>query len=121
MAPEHRYFPTKNFRADRQGRPKQSLNVTTTTARNALVATFELCGGVPAMVEWAKANPNLFYPMIKCLIPAEIADQHGISEPIRVLVYAPQSQAEPIDMPLHPTTGSGSIEEAEMVPNAGEA
>ena len=62
-----------------KGRPKGSPNKTGAVIRWGLVEAYRRLGGVDGLVKWGKRKPDLFYPLLGRLIPAEIADQHGVS------------------------------------------
>ena len=43
------------------GRPKGSVSTHTKAFKEAVEIAFSELGGVPALVEWAKTNPDAFY------------------------------------------------------------
>jgi hypothetical protein len=57
---------------NRNGRPKGSLNKTTTAVKETLMAAFHGMGGLPALIEWGKANPTPFYQTWAKLLPQEL-------------------------------------------------
>jgi hypothetical protein len=63
-----------------KGRPRGSPNKIHASVRWNLLEAYRRLGGVEALTAWGKANPHLFYPLLKSLIPCEIADQHGVSD-----------------------------------------
>jgi hypothetical protein len=60
-----------------KGRPRGAVNKTTKAAREAFVLAFEGIGGVPALVAWAKKNPNQFFPLYARLMPIEHTGPEG--------------------------------------------
>ncbi len=54
------------------GRRPGSLNKTTANVKAAFTAAFEELGGVPALVEWARAEPTEFYKLYARLLPSEL-------------------------------------------------
>ncbi len=67
------------------GRRPGSLNKTTANVKAAFTAAFEELGGVPALVEWARAEPTEFYKLYARLLPAEMkaeitVESEGLSE-----------------------------------------
>jgi hypothetical protein len=54
------------------GRRPGSLNKSTASVRAAFTAAFEELGGVPALVEWARAEPKEFYKLYARLIPIDL-------------------------------------------------
>lgn len=86
------YFKDVTSRAihiARQGRVKGTKNAVHATVRWGLVEAYRQLGGVDGLVAWGRENPNLFYPMLGKLIPAEMQDTKKPDQ-VRVLVYAPQ-------------------------------
>ncbi len=69
------------------GRQKGTPNRMTSTAKDAFQLAFDELGGVPAMVEWAKGNQEVFYRLYARLIPMqqEISGPEG--EPVEVRQY----------------------------------
>ena len=53
------------------GRTKGTPNRVSATARGNVIAAFDGIGGVPALVEWAKANKTDFYRLYARLLPVE--------------------------------------------------
>lgn len=53
------------------GRPKGVPNKVTTVAKEAFALAFEGLGGVPKLIEWAKANPSEFFKLYARLIPVQ--------------------------------------------------
>lgn len=60
-----------------KGRPKGSLNKTTKSVKEALVAAFEKRGGVDSLVKWAKENETEFYKLWGRLAPTEVSGPDG--------------------------------------------
>jgi uncharacterized protein (DUF1501 family) len=84
-----KYFPTAH-------RPKGAIGKSHATARHAIVEVYKLNGGVQGLWNWMRksdANESAFYTvLLPKLIPAEIADQHGISDTkIQVVILPAQS------------------------------
>jgi hypothetical protein len=52
------------------GRKKGTPNRMTADAKEAIRLAAEGAGGVPALTEWAKQNPDRFWPLYARLIPA---------------------------------------------------
>jgi len=75
----------------RTGRPAGSKNKDHATVRWGLVEAYRQLGGVDGLVAWGRENPNLFYPLLGKLIPAEMQDTK-VPDQIRVLVYGPQGE-----------------------------
>lgn len=70
------------------GRPKGAKNKTTRAIKEALAEAFEKLGGVPFMVEWAKANPGEFFKLWVKMLPLELTGQGGgdIQHTVEVVV-----------------------------------
>ena len=54
------------------GRKLGSVNKTTAAVKETLMAAFDGMGGLPALIEWGKANPTPFYQTWAKLLPNEI-------------------------------------------------
>lgn len=54
------------------GRKKGSVNKTTASVKAALTQAFQLHGGVPALLRWAKDNETEFYRLWSKLVPTEV-------------------------------------------------
>ena len=54
------------------GRAKGVRNKTTASMRQAWVEAFDQLGGVGALVDWARTNPDDFYKCVTKLIPQDI-------------------------------------------------
>lgn len=54
------------------GRPKGSVNKMTQNVKDAFQSAYDGAGGIKAFTDWAKANPNLFYPLYSKLLPHDI-------------------------------------------------
>lgn len=59
------------------GRRKGSTNKTTASAKEALTLAFVGVGGVPDLIEWAKANRTEFYKLWGKLLPHEVTGPNG--------------------------------------------
>lgn len=55
-----------------KGRPKGALNHSTRAAKEAFILAAEGIGGVPALTEWGKKNPDKFWPLYAKLIPVDV-------------------------------------------------
>lgn len=68
----------------RPGRQKGAVNVTTAVARQGIAKVYQLLGGEKGLWDWARANArnkSVFYAqLLPRLIPAEIADSHGVGD-----------------------------------------
>lgn len=53
------------------GRPKGVPNKFTASIRDAFREAFDRMGGVEALIEWGKGNPDDFYKLISRLIPVQ--------------------------------------------------
>lgn len=63
------------------GRPKNSLNKTTSSGREAIWKTFRALGDVEAMTKWAKKNPTEFYTRIFTrMLPLDVRAKVVVSE-----------------------------------------
>ena len=75
------------------GRKRGSLNKTHAVVRWGLTEAYRQLGGVTGLVKWGKRNPTEFYQLLGRLIPAEIADQHGVSDTkIQVVILPANNQ-----------------------------
>ena len=59
------------------GRPKGIPNKTTLSVKQALVDAFDLMGGVPALVKWARTNQSEFYKLWCRLLPVQVTGAEG--------------------------------------------
>lgn len=60
------------------GRPRGIPNKITASAREAFQIAFDGIGGADALRDWAKKNPDKFYPIYAKLIPVEVAHTGSI-------------------------------------------
>jgi hypothetical protein len=79
--------PTNGFTKDgprkaKGGKPKGCLNKTTISVKNALIEAFDLMGGVPALVKWARMNQTDFYKLWTRLLPIQVTGAEG--GPLRI-------------------------------------
>lgn len=58
-------------RPARAGRKRGTPNKTTVSVKQALTEAFDLRGGVPALLKWAKKNPREFYGLWGRMLPLE--------------------------------------------------
>ena len=79
------------FKAGNPGRPKNSPNKTTTSAKAAIALAAEGLGGVKRLVAWAKASPenervfwSTIYPR---LVPHEVSG--SADGPIAIAIVKP--------------------------------
>lgn len=63
-----------------KGRTKGSLNKTHAVVRWGLTEAYRQLGGVDGLVAWGREHRTEFYQLLGRLIPAEIADQHGVGD-----------------------------------------
>ena len=68
---------------NRNGRPKGSVNKTTAAIKETLMAAFDGVGGLPALIEWGKANPTPFYQTWAKLLPNEIKAELEVTHDTR--------------------------------------
>ena len=61
------------------GRKLGSVNKTTAAVKETLMAAFDGVGGLPALIEWGKANPTPFYQTWAKLLPNEIKAELEVS------------------------------------------
>jgi hypothetical protein len=107
--PSERYFKNLPVEQKIKGRLRGSLNKTHTSVRIALLEAYRQLGGVDGLVSWGRKSPDLFYPMLKALLPHELAES-GAGQQIRVIVYGqtPSDIKQVIDLPA-----SMQVEQAE--------
>lgn len=74
-----------------KGRVKGVPNKTTVAAKEALALAFEGVGGVPALIDWARANQTEFYKLWSKLLPikAELGGPDGERLRIEVVFEKP--------------------------------
>jgi hypothetical protein len=75
------------------GRKRGSLNKTHAIVRWGLTEAYRQLGGVDGLVKWGRTHPTEFYQLLGRLIPAEIADQHGVSDAKIQVVILPANQS----------------------------
>lgn len=68
------------------GRVKGTPNKTTVAVKEALQATFDGIGGVPAMITWATENPTPFYNLYGKLLPIEANIQGEVDVGVTVQI-----------------------------------
>ena len=81
----------------KRGRPFGARNAAGESIRWGIVEAYRQLGGVDGLVKWGRKNPDMFYPMLKSLLPSELAES-GAGQSIRVLVYAPNSTDKPLEV-----------------------
>lgn len=74
------------FNKPSRGRPFGAKNIATASIRWGFVEAYRLLGGVDGLVKWGRRKPDLFYPLITKLLPAELAES-GANAPIQVFIY----------------------------------
>jgi hypothetical protein len=91
----------------RTGRQLGAKGKANESIRWGIVEAYRQLGGVDGLVKWGKANPSLFYPMLKSLLPHELAES-GLSGSITVHIHSKPRQPVEItqadlstDTPLH--------------------
>lgn len=65
------------------GRQKGTPNKTTKEVKNALIQAFDELGGVPALVEWGKKNPDDFYKLWVKVMPVQQTEAVVADQPIQ--------------------------------------
>ncbi len=76
------------------GRPKGSKNTLGESVRWGLMEAYARLGGVSGLVKWGREKPDLFYPMLKALLPHELAES-GLAGNITVIVQRnPETPSE---------------------------
>ena len=65
------------------GRPVGSKN-RFSALKEAFVEAFDGVGGVDSLIEWAKDNPDKFYPLLARLFPKEVAVESKSSADLHV-------------------------------------
>lgn len=71
---------TRGGKRDGAGRPAGSQNKLTRTAKEAIQMAFEGMNGAQGLLEWARANPNVFYQHIWAkIIPLDVAHRGSIA------------------------------------------
>lgn len=68
-----------------KGRPKGAKNKFGQEAKEAFALAFEGLGGVPALTQWARRNPETFYKLYSKLIPVEL---HGTGDGLVQIVIS---------------------------------
>lgn len=79
------YPPTHQVINKKRGRPFGAVNKTSESIRWGFVEAYRQLGGVDGLVSWGRENPSLFYPMLKALLPHELAES-GLAGNITVIV-----------------------------------
>lgn len=59
------------------------MNKTTAAVKETLMAAFNGMGGLPALIEWGKANPTPFYRTWAKLLPQELKAELEVSHEAR--------------------------------------
>ncbi len=101
------------------GRVKGQPNGLTKSVKAALEEAFDLAGGIPALVDFAKSNPPAFYALWGKLLPVTAEVSGSISLPlttqVNVLFHAVAAAERPAirgDGPAHPDDAAGRPEPA---------
>lgn len=68
------------------GRKPGQRNRLTAGAKEALEHAFLQLGGVPALVQWGKENPDGFYPLWGKLIPKDLKLDANVDGTLRLVV-----------------------------------
>lgn len=69
----------------KRGRPFGAKNQAGESIRWGIVEAYRQLGGVDGLVQWGRKNPDMFYPMLTKLLPAELAES-GHGQGITVIV-----------------------------------
>lgn len=88
------YFPSPTVLNKRRGRQLGSANKTSQSIRWGFVEAYRQLGGVDGLVKWGREKPDLFYPMLKALLPTEMAEA-GLGGNLTIVV-----QRTPSEKPL---------------------
>lgn len=89
------------------GRPVGAINKSKDSIRWGFVEAYRLLGGVEGLVKWGRKKPDLFYPLLKSLIPTELAES-GLAGHITVIVQRNPNQSSPTV--IGTTTGSETMQ-----------
>ena len=82
------------------GRPFGAKSQAGESIRWGIVEAYRQLGGVDGLVKWGRENPDMFYPMLTKLLPAELAES-GAGGSIKVIVYG---QTPSVDHPSEKLT-----------------
>ena len=78
-----------------QGRPKGSVNKTTKTLKEALLASFETLGGEEWLVSLAESDPKAYASLLGRLVPSEIGVEVSTADASNIIpdgtVFTPKS------------------------------
>ena len=72
------------------GRKPGAHNKRTVEVKTALETAFDQLGGVPALVRFGQARPDLFYPIWAKLLPRDLAVKHSGKLTLEELVAGSQ-------------------------------
>ena len=106
-----KYYPNKH-------RPQSGIGKSHAIARQAITDCYKRLGGVEGLWMWATESPSnksAFYTiLLPKLIPAEIADQHGVSGGKIQVVILPAESADTkvIESSAKPLETIGQADEA---------
>ena len=76
-----------------RGRSHGAKTQSSDSIRWGFVEAYRLLGGVEGLVNWGRANPSLFYPMLTKLLPSELAES-GAGQGITVIVQRSTAQGQ---------------------------
>ena len=69
-----------------KGRPPGTLNKTTKSAKENIMAVFNGLGGTSQMKKWAEDNQTQFYQIYAKLIPADVKLSGDEVNPIQIII-----------------------------------
>lgn len=103
-----------------QGRKRGSVNKTHAIVRWGLTEAYRQLGGVDGLVKWGKTHRTEFYTLLCKLIPAEIADKHGLADTKIQVMIVPATvpsviTEKPLEIEPPTTTDCGLTPKTEAV------
>jgi hypothetical protein len=69
------------------GRKTGSVNLVTKRVKEALEQAFDDMGGVPALVQWGRANPSEFYRIWSKMLPRELKAEVATEPAGKVVLF----------------------------------
>ena len=94
------YFAHPQVLNKNRGRQVGSKGKVSESIRWGFVEAYRQLGGVDGLVKWGREKPDLFYPLLKALLPHELAES-GLAGNITVLVQ--RSPTEVVMVQRSPT------------------
>ena len=79
------YFAHPQVLNKNRGRQVGSKGKVSESIRWGFVEAYRQLGGVDGLVKWGREKPDLFYPLLKALLPHELAES-GLAGNITVMV-----------------------------------